>query len=145
MINCRFLTTETNSKTLYISWFLPPHQKLFLVTVQIFVYKSLFTMKKKSQNLSHFENESTFRKKTHFENESSCPCPPVPMALSPFLMRHWKFSKRYVRGWERKFIQVKALDIKLFLKKDFGTKQVPIKKQCRVHLKSLLLCKFECI
>ena len=36
------------------------------------------------------------------------------------------FEKIRKRG-ERKFIQVKALDIKLFLKKDFGTKQVPIK------------------
>ena len=43
--------------------------KLFEVTVQYFFYNYLFTIvffgkRKKSQNLSHFENEP------HFENES---------------------------------------------------------------------------
>ena len=44
VINCRFPTTETNSKALYISWFSPPHQKLFLVTVQIFVKSADFCL-----------------------------------------------------------------------------------------------------
>ena len=38
------------------------------MTEQIFVYKVLFTIvffgEKKSRNLSHFENENTFRKRT---------------------------------------------------------------------------------
>ena len=60
VINYRFLTTETNFKALYIL------VKLFEVTVQIFVYKLLFTIT--SQNLSHFkkelhENESAFLEK----------------------------------------------------------------------------------
>ena len=39
--------------------------KLFVVNVQIFVYNCVFWKKEQqqSQNLSHFENESTFRKK----------------------------------------------------------------------------------
>ena len=99
VINCRFPTTETNSKALYISWFSPPHQKLFLVTVQIFVKSADFCLqlcfserwKKTSRNLSHhfhilislkmnahfqkelhFENERTSRKRTTFWNGSVC-------------------------------------------------------------------------
>ena len=76
------MTTETNLKTLYISLFFTTSSvKLFVV--QIFVYNCVFQKKEKqhSQNLSHFENESTFRKKKHilkkkahseihFENEN---------------------------------------------------------------------------
>ena len=38
-----------------------------------FVYNVYFGKKEKqhSQNLSHFENESTFEKEPHFENKSS--------------------------------------------------------------------------
>ena len=43
-MNYRFPTTETNSKALYISWFSPPHQKLFLVTVQIFFKSADFCL-----------------------------------------------------------------------------------------------------
>ena len=78
VINCRFPTTETNSRALYISWFSPPHQKLFFVTVQIFVKSADFCLqlcfserwKKASRNLSHFkkglhiENECKFQKRT---------------------------------------------------------------------------------
>ena len=58
IMNYKFLTTETNSKALYIcnSLFFNTTSsvKLFLVTVQIFVYKSLFTMffKKRRINLT---------------------------------------------------------------------------------------------
>ena len=71
IMNYRFLTTETSLKALYIFWFFTTSSvKLFVVTVQIFVYKSLFAIvffgkrkkKKTSRNLSHFENETTFRK-----------------------------------------------------------------------------------
>ena len=50
---------------------------IILTLIQIFVYKLLFTIvffgkiKKNSQNLSHFENESTFRNiKKHYEKSS---------------------------------------------------------------------------
>ena len=70
IINYRFLTTETNLKTLYIfhCLFTTSSVKLFVVNVQIFVYNCVFWKKEKqhSQNLSHFENESTFRKRTPF-------------------------------------------------------------------------------
>ena len=64
IINYRFLTTETNLKALYIfrCVFTTPSVKLFVVNVQIFVYNCVFWKKEKqhSQNLSHFEYESTF-------------------------------------------------------------------------------------
>ena len=75
IINYRFLTTETHLKALHIlcCLFTTSSVKLFLVTIQIFVYKFLFTImffwkkkKQHSQNLSHFENESTFRKRLLF-------------------------------------------------------------------------------
>ena len=39
----------------------------------VFVYNFVFQKKEKqhSENLSHFENESTFKKEPHFENESA--------------------------------------------------------------------------
>ena len=70
IINYRFLTTETNLKALYIfrCLFTTSSVKLFVVNVQIFVYNCVFWKKEKqhSQNLSHFENESTFQKRTTF-------------------------------------------------------------------------------
>ena len=51
--NYRFLTTETNFKALYIFCCLLPS-------------KSIYSECTDSQNLSHFENESTFRKRTTF-------------------------------------------------------------------------------
>ena len=64
IINYRFLTTETNLKALCIfrCLFTTSSVKLFVVNVQIFVYNCVFPKKDKqhSQNLSHFENESTF-------------------------------------------------------------------------------------
>ena len=70
IINYRFLTTETNSKALYIfcCLFTTSSVKLFVVNVQIFVYHCVFRKKEKqhSPNLSHFENESTFWKRTTF-------------------------------------------------------------------------------
>ena len=46
IINYGFLTTETNLKALYIfrCYFKTSSVKLFVVTVQIFVYKFLFTI-----------------------------------------------------------------------------------------------------
>ena len=46
IINYRFLTTETKLKALYIfrCFFTTSSVKLFVVTVQIFVYKFLFTI-----------------------------------------------------------------------------------------------------
>ena len=70
IINYRFLSTETNLKALNIfrCLFTTSSLKLFVVNVQIFVYNCVFWKKEKqhSQNLSHFENESTFRKRTTF-------------------------------------------------------------------------------
>jgi hypothetical protein len=75
IITYRFLKTETNLKALYIfrCFFTTSPVKLFKVTVQSFVYQFLFTIeffwkkeKKHSRNLSHFVNESTFRKRTTF-------------------------------------------------------------------------------
>ena len=67
IINFRFLKTETNLKGLYIFRFLftTSSAKLFVVNAQTSVYNCVFWKKEKllSQNLSHFENESTFRKK----------------------------------------------------------------------------------
>ena len=64
----RFLTTETNLKALYIfrCLFTTSSVKLFEVNAQIFVYNCVLWKKEKqhSLNLSHFENESTFQKKT---------------------------------------------------------------------------------
>ena len=66
----RFLTTETNSKALYIfrCLFTTSSVKLFVVNVQIFVYNCVFWKKEKqhSRNLSHFENESAFRNRNTF-------------------------------------------------------------------------------
>ena len=68
IMNYRFLTTETNLKALYIfrCLFTTSSVKLFVVNVQIFVYHCVFRKKEKqhSLNLSHFKNESTFRKRT---------------------------------------------------------------------------------
>ena len=70
VLNYGFLTTETNLKALYIfrCLFTTSSVKLFVVNVQIFVYNCVFQKKEKqhSQNLSHFENESTFQKRTTF-------------------------------------------------------------------------------
>ena len=70
MINYRFLTTETSLRALYLyhCLFTTSSVKLFVVNVHIFVYICFFRKKKKqhSQNLSHFENESTFRKTNIF-------------------------------------------------------------------------------
>ena len=70
IINYRFLTTETNLKALYIfrCFFTTSSVKLFVVNVKIFFTIVSFGKKKKkySWNLSHFENENTFRKRTTF-------------------------------------------------------------------------------
>ena len=74
IINDRFLTIETNCKALYTfrCCFTTSSGKLFVVTVQIFVYKFLFTIvfvgKQYSRNLSHFENENAFGNKSSFWN-----------------------------------------------------------------------------
>ena len=64
MINYRFLTTETNLKTLYIfrCLFTTSSVNLFVVNVQIFVYNCVSRKKEKqhSQNLSNFQNKSSF-------------------------------------------------------------------------------------
>ena len=72
MMNYRFLTTETNLKALYIfrCLFTTLSVKLFVVTVQIFVYKSLFTIVffGKRKNSTH-ETFHILKMKAHFENE----------------------------------------------------------------------------
>ena len=71
MMNYRFLTTETNLKALYIfrCLFTTLSVKLFVVTVQIFVYKSLFTIvffgKKNSQKPFIFWKWKHLLKKNH--------------------------------------------------------------------------------
>ena len=69
MINYRFLTTETNSKALYIfhCFFTTSSVKLFVVAVQIFVYKFLFSFSEKGKN--NHETFHTLKMKTHFEKE----------------------------------------------------------------------------
>ena len=71
VINYRFLTTETNLKALYIfrCLFTTSSVKLFVVTVQIFVYKSLFTIVffGKRKNNTH-ETFHILKMKAHFEN-----------------------------------------------------------------------------
>ena len=60
IINYRFLTTEKNFKAIC--------SDCTDFCLQIFVYSCVFRKKEKqrSQNLSYFENESTFRKRTTF-------------------------------------------------------------------------------
>ena len=71
----RFLTTETNSKALYIYVFCcfntTSSVKLFVVTVQIFLCNFLFTMvslgkREKIKKPFTFENENTFWKRIKF-------------------------------------------------------------------------------
>ena len=71
------MATETNLKALYIFRCLitTSSVKLFVVTVQIFVYKFLFTIvffgkkeKQQSRNLSHYKMKA--HSETHFENEN---------------------------------------------------------------------------
>ena len=80
------MTNETNLKALYIFPFFYNLKSKAICRyctdfcLQIFVYSCVFRKKEKqrSQNLSYFENESTFQKKnilemkahseTHFEN-----------------------------------------------------------------------------
>ena len=88
-MNYRFLTTETNLKALYIFRCLVTTStvKLFLVTVQIFVYKFLFTIVffRKRKNNTHetlkiwkwkhiletnYILEMKAHSETHFENEN---------------------------------------------------------------------------
>ena len=78
-MNYRFLTTKTNFKTLYIFvvFNTTSSVKLFEVTVQIFVYKLLFTivffgkMKKKPHKTFHIlKMKAHFEKEPHFENEN---------------------------------------------------------------------------
>ena len=73
------MTTKTNLKALYISLFFTTSLvKLFVVTVQIFVYQFLFTIvffleggKTTLTKPFIFWNESTFLKKAHIGNERS--------------------------------------------------------------------------
>ena len=74
-MNYRFLPTETNSKALYIfcCFNTTSSVKLFVVTVQIFVYKYLFTivffgkrktfdiLKMKTPSFNNFENAPSKR------------------------------------------------------------------------------------
>ena len=77
IINYRFLTTETKVKALYIfcCLFTTSSVKLFVVIVQMFVYRCVFQKKEKqhSPNLSHFENESTIQKRTTFWKQKLLP------------------------------------------------------------------------
>ena len=71
-MNDRFLTSETNSKALYVYislFFYDLISKAICsdctdLCLQTFVYKCVFQKKEKktSQGLSHFENENTLRK-----------------------------------------------------------------------------------
>ena len=83
IINHRFLTTETNWKTLYIfhGLFTTSSVKLFVLNVQSFVYNCVFRKREKqrSPNLSHFENESTFQKRTTFLKQKLIPKPSLKM------------------------------------------------------------------
>ena len=63
IINYRFPTTETNSKALYISWFSPPHQKLFYHKSEfqlVFGQFSILSWSEKGHNLSRAENPSAW-------------------------------------------------------------------------------------
>ena len=68
IIRYRFLTTDTNESYTFHCLFITSLVKLLVVNVQIFVQNCVFWKKKKqhSQNLSHFENKKTFRKRTAF-------------------------------------------------------------------------------
>ena len=69
IINYRFLTTETNSKALYIfcCLFTTLSVKLFVVNVQIFLYNCIFG---KENNIHVLKMKAHFQKEPHFENES---------------------------------------------------------------------------
>ena len=80
IINYGFLTTETNLKALYIfrCYFTTSSVKQFVVTVQIFVYRFLFTIvffgkrKNNTHKIFHIlKMKAYFEKEQHFENESS--------------------------------------------------------------------------
>ena len=70
-MNDRFLTSETNSKALYVYislFFYDLISKAICSDCTDFCLRLRFSEKgkKNSQNLSHFENENTFRKRTTF-------------------------------------------------------------------------------
>ena len=78
IINFRFLTTDINLKALYIfrCFFTTSSVKLFVVNVQIFVYKFLFTIvffgKKKNNTHETFhilKMKAYLKKEPHFGNE----------------------------------------------------------------------------
>ena len=77
------MTTETNLKALYIfRWFFTTSSvKLFVVTVQIFVYKFLFTIvffakgKNTHETFHILKMKTLFEKEPHFGNENSFPNP----------------------------------------------------------------------
>ena len=74
VVNYRFLTTETNSKALYIFPYFNTTSsvKLFVVTVQIFVYKFLFTIVFFGKRQKNTHRTSRILKiKTHFEKVKS--------------------------------------------------------------------------
>ena len=105
-MNYGFLTTETNSKALCIfcCFFNITSVKLFVVTVQIFVYiffvyNCVFRKKEKknSQNLSHFENENTFLKRkwnTFRKRITFWEWKFIPKCILKMKTRFWKVSKR---------------------------------------------------
>ena len=72
VVNYRFLTTETNSKALYIFPYFNTTSsvKLFVVTVQIFVYKFLFTIVFFGKRKKPHETFHIFKMKTHFEKKN---------------------------------------------------------------------------
>ena len=75
IIDYRFLTTETNLKTLYIfrCLFTTSSVKLFVVNVKIFVYNCVFRKKKKNthETFHILKMKTHFEKEPHFENECS--------------------------------------------------------------------------
>ena len=77
IINYRFLTTETNLKTLYIYFvvfFTTSSVKLFVVNVKIFVYNCVFGKKEKEilmKSFTFWKWKHISKKEPHFGNESS--------------------------------------------------------------------------
>ena len=75
IMNYRFLTAETNF--IFFCFFTTSSVKLFVVTVQIFVYKFLYTIeifgkrKKTHQTFHILKMKTPFEKEPHFGNENT--------------------------------------------------------------------------
>jgi hypothetical protein len=67
MTNYRFLKTETNSKALYIfhCFFTTSSVKLFVVAIQIFVYKFFQKKEKKDKTFQILKMKTPFEKEPH--------------------------------------------------------------------------------